>query len=169
MAIYINGKKVAGFGGRQGPQGEPGKQGPAGQQGPPGVDGQSPFIGENGNWWLGDTDTGVSASGSAAGVVSFNGRTGAVQPAAGDYTAQMVGAMPDSFAERDPTVPAWAKTPEKPAYTADEVGALPAGTSIPAATSDLENDSGFVTETEMNTAITEAVHGAILASWEAEY
>lgn len=165
MAIYINGKKVAGFGGRRGPQGEPGKQGPpgepgaqgpagtqgpqgepgpegprgpAGEPGPPGADGESPHIGENGNWWVGDVDTGTPASGSTAGVTSFKGRSGAVEPAAGDYTAKMVGAMP-------------------------------AGTAIPAATSDLENDSGFVTETEMNTAITEAVHGAILASWEAEY
>ncbi len=30
-------------------------------------------------------------------------------------------------AETDPTVPAWAKAPEKPAYTAAEVGAAPAG------------------------------------------
>ena len=29
-----------------------------------GADGQTPFIGENGNWWIGETDTGVSASGS---------------------------------------------------------------------------------------------------------
>ena len=30
-----------------------------------GADGLTPKIGENGNWWIGDTDTGVSASGSA--------------------------------------------------------------------------------------------------------
>ena len=29
-----------------------------------GQDGKTPFIGENGNWWIGDTDTGVSATGS---------------------------------------------------------------------------------------------------------
>lgn len=34
--------------------------------------------------------------------------------------------------ETDPTVPAWAKAPEKPGYTAEEVGALPVGTAIPA-------------------------------------
>lgn len=33
--------------------------------------------------------------------------------------------------ETDPTVPAWAKEPEKPTYTAEEVGALPVGTVIP--------------------------------------
>ena len=27
-------------------------------------DGKTPYIGTNGNWWIGDTDTGVSAGGS---------------------------------------------------------------------------------------------------------
>lgn len=90
MAVYVNGKKVAGFGGRQGPRGLPGEQGPKGEpgptgpqggvgpqgetgpagpqgepgpQGPPGADGITPHIGENGNWWIGETDTGVNASG----------------------------------------------------------------------------------------------------------
>lgn len=34
--------------------------------------------------------------------------------------------------ETDPTVPDWAKAESKPSYTAEEVGALPAGTAIPA-------------------------------------
>lgn len=51
-----------------------------------------------------------------------------------------------SFTETDPTVPSWAKQPTKPTYTAQEVGALPENTTIPSKTSDLENDSGFVTE-----------------------
>lgn len=50
-----------------------------------------------------------------------------------------------SFTESDPTVPAWAKASSKPTYTAAEVGALPASTAIPSKTSDLTNDSGFVT------------------------
>ena len=50
-----------------------------------------------------------------------------------------------SFTETDPTVPAWAKTPNKPTYTAQEVGALPSSTTIPTKTSELVNDSGFVT------------------------
>ena len=48
--------------------------------------------------------------------------------------------------EIDPTVPNWAKQPNKPTYTADEVGALPDTTKIPSKTSDLQNDSGFLTE-----------------------
>ena len=47
--------------------------------------------------------------------------------------------------ETDPTVPAWAKQPNKPEYTAAEVGALPSTTKIPSKTSDLTNDSGFLT------------------------
>ena len=35
------------------------------------------------------------------------------------------------FTETDPTVPAWAKTENKPSYTAAEVGALPDDTEIP--------------------------------------
>lgn len=41
--------------------------------------------------------------------------------------------------ETDPTVPAWAKAPEKPSYTAEEVGALPVGTEIPVVPATLPN------------------------------
>ena len=41
-----------------------------------------------------------------------------------DYLAK----NPPSVTEKDPTVPSWAKKPEKPSYTADEVGALSKGT-----------------------------------------
>lgn len=54
-----------------------------------------------------------------------------------------------SFTETDPTVPSWAKQPTKPTYTAQEVGALPADTPIPTKTSDLNNDSGFITEDDI--------------------
>lgn len=53
--------------------------------------------------------------------------------------------------ETDPTVPGWAKQEEKPSYTADEVGALPADTFIPSKVSELENDAGYIdgyTETD---------------------
>lgn len=48
--------------------------------------------------------------------------------------------------ESDPTVPDWAKAATKPAYTAKEVGALPDTTKIPTKLSELENDSGYLTE-----------------------
>lgn len=52
--------------------------------------------------------------------------------------------------ETDPTVPAWAKAEEKPAYTASEVGALPDTTEIPKNLSDLQDDAEHrtVTDTE---------------------
>lgn len=46
--------------------------------------------------------------------------------------------------ESDPTVPSWAKQPTKPSYTASEVGALPSSTAIPSRTSQLTNDSGYI-------------------------
>ena len=49
--------------GPQGPQGDPGPQGPQGDPGPAGADGVTPTIGENGNWYLGDTDTGKPSRG----------------------------------------------------------------------------------------------------------
>lgn len=47
--------------------------------------------------------------------------------------------------ETDPTVPDWAKQQYPPTYTASDVGALPADTKIPEKTSDLTNDSGYIT------------------------
>ena len=55
--------------------------------------------------------------------------------------------------ETDPTVPAWAKAPEKPRYTAAEVGALPADTEIPvvpAKVSAFDNDKGYLTEQNLS-------------------
>nr|DAF65362.1 MAG TPA: GDSL like Lipase Acylhydrolase [Siphoviridae sp. ctbbV81] len=40
----------------------------------------------------------------------------------------------------------WVKQQNKPIYTANEVGALPADTKIPSKTSELKNDSGFLTK-----------------------
>lgn len=48
--------------------------------------------------------------------------------------------------ESDPTVPSWAKQPQKPTYTASEVGALPEDTIIPTKVSDLVDDSGHYTK-----------------------
>lgn len=50
--------------GPAGPSGADGAPGPAGPKGDPG---DTPYIGENGNWWIGETDTGVSAAGSGEG------------------------------------------------------------------------------------------------------
>lgn len=49
------GDSTAGVAGPQGPQG------PQGEQGPAGPAGETPYIGDNGNWWIGDYDTGIFA------------------------------------------------------------------------------------------------------------
>jgi hypothetical protein len=61
-----------------------------------------------------------------------------------------------SYTETDPTVPAWAKAATKPTYTASEVGALPADTVIPTVPTKVSafiNDAGYVTETYVNTTV----------------
>lgn len=116
--------------GKQGATGPAGRDGADGRNGVDGKDGQTPHIGANGNWWIGDTDTGISASGPTGekgdkgdpgggvpaggtmgqvlakktaadyetewidSVASFKGRIGNVVPESGDYTAEMVGAIP---------------------------------------------------------------------------
>lgn len=54
--------------------------------------------------------------------------------------------------ETDPTVPAWAKQPNKPAYTAEEVGALPKTTEIPTVPSNVSafnNDAGYAKNSDL--------------------
>lgn len=72
--------------------------------------------------------------------------------------------------ETDPTVPAWAKQANKPSYTANEVGALPADTqlfsgdyndlsnkpaipTVPANVSAFNNDAGYLTNVEFHDTI----------------
>ncbi|MBD9118387.1 MAG: collagen-like protein, partial [Clostridiales bacterium] len=60
----LDGKDGAdGKDGINGKDGIAGKDGTNGQNGSDGKDGNTPFIGENGNWWIGETDTGVKATG----------------------------------------------------------------------------------------------------------
>ena len=60
-AMGTDGKDgVDGKNGRDGIDGKDGKDGTNGQDG---KDGDTPFVGNNGNWWIGTTDTGVKAAG----------------------------------------------------------------------------------------------------------
>ena len=56
-----------------------GRDGETGQDGASGKDGNTPFIGENGNWWIGGTDTGIKAAGEKGekGDTGEKGETGA--------------------------------------------------------------------------------------------
>lgn len=58
--------------------------------------------------------------------------------------------------ETDPTVPAWAKQPTKPTYTAFEVGALPASTvipTVPTKVSAFQNDAGYMKKSDVDSAL----------------
>ena len=55
-------KESGDFKGDKGDKGDRGEQGEVGKDGADGKDGETPYIGSNGNWWIGDTDLGVSAS-----------------------------------------------------------------------------------------------------------
>lgn len=96
------------------------------------------------------SDLTIIRSGASAGATAYQKPSGgipasdlasAVQTSLGKADSAL-----QSFTETDPTVPSWAKQSSKPTYTAQEVGALPASTSIPSKTSDLTNDSGFLTQ-----------------------
>lgn len=53
----------SGANGKDGKDGVDGKDGKDGVDGKDGINGLTPFIGANGNWWIGETDTGISAQG----------------------------------------------------------------------------------------------------------
>jgi hypothetical protein len=66
--------------GSLGSVGPSGPQGPAGETGSSGIPGQTPFIGSNGNWWIGVTDTGVKADAVQGGSSGVEGPQGPVGP-----------------------------------------------------------------------------------------
>lgn len=70
-AQVLNGKD-----GRDGTDGAPGRDGVDGQPGKDGTDGITPTIGDNGNWYLGRTDTGKPSRG-ATGAPGKDGAPGA--------------------------------------------------------------------------------------------
>ena len=62
--------------GPKGDKGDKGDTGATGQKGDKGDAGQTPSIGDNGNWWIGNTDTGVSATGEQGvgiSTIAYNG------------------------------------------------------------------------------------------------
>ena len=70
MMIFMIGAALVACGaGQKGEKGDQGLQGPAGvqgEQGEQGVAGLTPYIGANGNWWIGDQDLGVCPQGKDA-------------------------------------------------------------------------------------------------------
>ena len=61
---------IRGATGAQGATGAKGEKGDKGDTGAAGVDGQTPHIGENGNWFIGDVDTGKPSRGESGASVT---------------------------------------------------------------------------------------------------
>lgn len=122
----------------KGPPGEDGADGAPGVAGTDGQDGFSPTVSVTditGGHRVTITDaTGPhtfdvmdgqdGSGGGTAGVTSFNGRSGAVTPASGDYTATMVGAKASDWM---PTAADVGARPNTWTPTAADVGAIPSG------------------------------------------
>ncbi len=64
-----------------------GKDGMDGKDGKDGFDGKTPYIGENGNWWIEKTDTGVKATGSDGKTAWSN----TILPSTGGYVLSSSG------------------------------------------------------------------------------
>lgn len=82
----VNIKGPKGDQGDQGPKGDPGQRGETGPAGTPGTNGQdglTPTIGDNGNWYLGETDTGKPSRGEQ-GPAGTPGQQGDPGPAGAD-------------------------------------------------------------------------------------
>lgn len=81
-AKRLSGEQLRRFIGTAGSTGVPGPPGPQGPQGDPGTDGKNgitPHIGDNGNWYLGGTDTGKPSRG-ATGPAGADGKDGGQGP-----------------------------------------------------------------------------------------
>ena len=85
-AALAQAKSSGEFDGATGPAGPQGPAGAPGKDGTPGADGVTPHIGDNGNWYLGDTDTGKPSRGETGpqGQQGEKGDTGATGPAGAD-------------------------------------------------------------------------------------
>ena len=78
-AALAQAKASGAFDGATGPAGPQGPAGAPGKEGTAGADGVTPHIGDNGNWYIGSTDTGKPSRGAAGakGSDGANGKDGA--------------------------------------------------------------------------------------------
>lgn len=87
----------------------------------------------------------ITSADDVKAIEALTGTAGLLRKTAANTWSLDTNTYLTSYTETDPTVPSWAKQSTKPSYTAAEVGALPDTTEIPSKTSDLTNDSGFIT------------------------
>ena len=98
---------------------------------------------EDAEYWAGQAQ-----QAAGGGVTSFNGRAGFVEPQAGDYTAEMVGARPDTWtptAADTGAIPASQKGQASGVASLDTSGKVPAG-QLPAMDYDLAGSAQAVQE-----------------------
>ena len=149
--------QLAALKGEPGTNGQDGHDGTNGTNGTNGADGITPHIDPTtGNWFIGNTDTGVHAQGPAGqNATPSNLATVATSGSYNDLVDKpTIPVIPTnvsaftndanyltSFTETDPTVPSWAKASSKPTYDYSEITNTP---TVPSKTSDLTNDSGFI-------------------------
>lgn len=133
--ISVDGAAIATV--EDGADGAPGKDGVDGKPGTAGADGVTPHIGDNGNWYLGTTDTGKPSRGATG----AKGDAGAAGPAGSQGPAGAPGkdGAPGAQGEKgDPGAPG--KTPvrgtdywteaDKQEIVSSVIAALPDGTEV---------------------------------------
>ena len=96
---FVDIPAIVGPRGEQGPVGPQGSQGIQGIQGEKGADGKTPYIGDNGNWWIDDVDTGKPSVGEGGGS---GGQSGADGVSITDAEINEAGELVLSFSQGDP-------------------------------------------------------------------
>lgn len=99
-----------------------------------------PVIGENGNWWLWDFGTAAYVDSGKPSQGSGSGGGGIAK-------------------ETDPTVPEWAKQPNPPTYTAEDVGARPADWLPTPAEIGAQPAGNYALKSEIPTVPVQSVNG----------
>ncbi|MDD5932801.1 MAG: leucine-rich repeat protein, partial [bacterium] len=86
-----------------GPQGPQGEQGVQGQPGKDGENGQTPHIGADGDWWIGNIDTNIPATGDtgATGPQGENGKDGSSLLTGNGEPNSNLGKNEDSYIDLD--------------------------------------------------------------------
>lgn len=100
----------------------------------------------------------LNVIGGGGGVSTFNGRTGVVKPESGDYTAEMVGADTTGTA-----------TAEIATHSTDATAHADIRAAIIKKTSQLENDGGYLTRTDIPDIIQQVIDAAWLDGSEVSY
>lgn len=102
----------------------------------------------------------VGEQSSSIDNIKITGLKGAAFKEASEFASAEQGAKADSALqeETDPHVPSWAKQPDKPTYTAEEVGALPKGTAY---VSSVNGESGAISGLATEEYVTKAIDTAI--------